>query len=90
MPVDFKYRFFYLIIGFTFYTLTGSAQADKDSLLKVVQNSQDINAKLSAQNRLTYYMMWTDIDSAHKMLDELAPHVKKVGNLENQARFISL
>lgn len=90
MPVDFKYRFIYLIIGLTFHTLTVNAQADKDSLLNVVKNSQDLNAKISAQNRLTYYMMWTDIDSARKMLDELSPQVKKNGDTENQARYISL
>lgn len=90
MPVDFKYRFFYLFIGLTFYTLTGNAQADKDSLLNVVQNSQDINARISAKFSLTYYMMWTDIDSSRKMLDELSHLVAKEGNIENKARILGM
>jgi signal transduction histidine kinase len=90
MPVDFKYRFFYLFIGLTFYTLTGNAQADKDSLLNVVQNSQDINARISAKFSLTYYMMWTDIDSSKKMLDDLSSIVAKDGNTESKAKIIGL
>lgn len=83
-------KVFILLPVFILQALFCFAQADKDSLLNVVKNAQDINAKISAQYRLTYYMMWTDIDSAHKMLDELSPQVVKDGNLENQARFISL
>jgi signal transduction histidine kinase len=90
MPGFIRNKIFILLPGFIFHAMFCFAQADKDSLLNVVKNSRDINAKISAQNRLTYYMMWTDIDSARKMLDELSPQVNKDGDIENQARFINL
>jgi len=90
MTVTVKNVFLFLFISFAFPAMFCNAQNDKDSLLDVVKNSNDINARIKAQSRLTYYMMWTNIDSAHKMLDDLSPLVKEYGSPENMARFLSL
>ena len=90
MPGDKKTKLLYLIIWFSFQAIFGMAQADKDSLLNVVKNSNDVNDRIQAQSSLTYYMMWTDIDSSKKMLDGLSSIVAKEGNPENKARIIGL
>jgi len=85
-----KNKVLILLPGFIFHAMFCFAQADKDSLLNVVKNSQDPNAKISAKFSLTYYMMWTDIDSSRKMLDELSHLVAIEGNIENKARILGL
>lgn len=90
MPANLRKRIFFLLIGFTFHSILCAGQPERDSLLSIIKNSNDINLIISARGSLAYDLMWTDIDSAGKMLESATVLAAKEGNKESRARVLIL